>query len=80
MMRAVLRLPRELGPLGIAALALIAAAAAFQALVLGPMAASNAAPVVIFTFALLVAGAMRTSVLPTTSCRLPALRSCFFSR
>jgi hypothetical protein len=43
MMRAVLRLPRELGPLGIAALALIAAAAAFQALVLGPMAASNAA-------------------------------------
>ena len=42
MMRALLRLPRELGPLGIGALALIAAAAAFQALVVNPMAASNA--------------------------------------
>jgi hypothetical protein len=42
MMRALLRLPRELGPLGIAALALIAAAAAFQALVVSPMAARSA--------------------------------------
>jgi len=42
MMRALVRLPRELGPLGIGALALIAAAAAFQALVVNPMAASNA--------------------------------------
>jgi hypothetical protein len=42
MMRALLRLPRELGPVGLAALALIAAAAAFQAVVVRPMAESNA--------------------------------------